>query len=151
MAGRIHMSCIKPLHPSHYLSDSLSYALNTAGSRLRVTIEPIGAAVLLCASGEVDACNVAIWRWLLCEAAGVAAAPGPLLVETSGLDFIGCCAYPVLVEQSEICRRRGFRLCLVSNQAIVARVLAAARLDTELPYYRNVQEALDACRHMRPA
>ena len=140
------MSCIEPFHPALHLSESLAYALNAAaGSRLRVTIKPSGAAVLLCAGGEVDACNMAIWKWLLCEAAGATAAPGPLLVETSGLDFMGGCAYQVLAEQSDLCRRRGIRLCLVSSQAIVARVLAAGRLEAELPYYRNVHAALDAC------
>jgi anti-anti-sigma factor len=145
------MSCMEPLDFGPHLSDSLSYALNAAGSRLRVTIETSGAAVLLRAGGEVDACNMAIWRWLLCEAAGVTTAPGPLLVETSGLDFMGCCAYTVLAEQSELSRRRGIRLCLVSNQPIVARVLAAGRLDAQLPCYRNVQAALDACHHIPPA
>jgi anti-anti-sigma factor len=119
--------------------------LNAENNRLRVTIERTDACVLLRAVGDVDACNVAIWRRLLSEAVSVTRAPGPLLVETSGLDFMGCCAYTVLAEQSRLCRRHGIRLCLVSDQAIVARVLAAAGWDTELPWYRSVQTALDAC------
>ena len=83
--------------------------------------------------------------------AGVTAAPGPLVVEITGLDFMGGCAYTVLAEQSGLCRRRGIRLCLVSNQAIVTRVVAAGRLEAELPCYRDVQAALDACHHTQPA
>jgi hypothetical protein len=80
-----------PAHP--LLSASLVAQMGGAGDTLQATIERSGSAVLLYAGGEVDAANESIWRRLLGEAAAATAAPGPLLIDTNGLDFMAGCAY----------------------------------------------------------
>jgi anti-anti-sigma factor len=126
------------------LSASLVTQMGDGGSTLRATIERIGSAVLLYAGGEVDAANESIWRRLLDEAATAAAAPGPLLIDTNGLDFMAGCAYAALAEQADRCRIRGINLCLVSAQRIVARVVGVMKLDRQVPLYHNVDAALMA-------
>ena len=131
-----------PAHP--LLSASLVAQMGGAGNTLHATIERSGSAVLLYAGGEVDAANESIWRRLLGEAATATAAPGPLLIDTNGLDFMAGCAYAALAEQAYQCRIRGINLCLVSAQRIVARVVGVLKLDTQVPLYRNVDAALMA-------
>lgn len=116
--------------------------ISHAGRQLRMTSQRAGSAVLLYAAGTVDACNVAVWRRLIGTAARSTPTPGLLIVETGQLEFMGCCAFVVLAEESARCRRRGIKLCLVSRQSITARVLAAAGFQTELPLYPSVDAAL---------
>ena len=94
--------------PAHaLLSASLVAQMGGAGNTLHATIENSGSAVLLYAGGEVDAANESIWRRLLGEAATATAAPGPLLIDTNGLDFMAGCAYAALAEQADRCRIQG--------------------------------------------
>ena len=131
-----------PAHP--LMSASLVAQMGGAGNTLHATIERSGSAVLLYAGGEVDAANESIWRRLLGEAATATAAPGPLLIDTIGLDFMAGCAYAALAEQAERCRIQGINLCLVSAQRIVARVVGVMKLDTRMPLYHSVDAALMA-------
>jgi anti-anti-sigma factor len=101
-----------------------------------------GPAVLIYAGGEIDACNEQTWRHLVSEAAGVVTAPGPLIVDVTGLDFMGCCAFAVLAEEAENLRRRGVELRLVSWQPFVARIVDACGLSGVLPLYPTADSAL---------
>jgi anti-anti-sigma factor len=74
-----------------------------------------------------------------------AGSPGPLVVDISGLDFMGCCAYAALGEEAERCRRRGVEMRLVSSQPIVARIVTACGLSELLPVDDSVDIALSAC------
>ena len=127
--------------PAH-LSKEFAFMTNANDSLLRDTTERRGLAVLLCAGGEIDASNVRTWRQIVRAAAHATAAPGPLVVDTSGLDFMPVCAFGVLVEASQQCRARGIELRLVSSQPITARIIAAARLQAELPLYLHKSAAL---------
>ncbi|MGV0747851.1 anti-sigma factor antagonist [Mycolicibacter minnesotensis] len=113
-----------------------------AEEELRVLVERRGSALLVHAGGSVDASNIAVWRRLVAEAAEVATAPGPLIIDTSGLEFMGICAFAVLVDESARCRRRGIRLCLVSDQQLTARVVDAAGIDAELAFAATVDDVL---------
>jgi anti-anti-sigma factor len=126
------------------LSGRLISELAQARSTLRATTERSGLAVIVSAGGELDASNDATWRRLLSEASAAAGAPGPLVVDTSGLDFMGCCAYAALAEASEHSRDRGIEMRLVSNQPVVARVVRACGLSDLLPVDASVDEALTA-------
>ena len=109
--------------PGHQpLSASLVAQMGGAGNTLHATIERSGSAVLLYAGGEVDAANESIWRRLLGEAATATAAPGPLLIDTNGLDFMAGCAYAALAEQADQCRIQGIKVCLVSAQRILSLI-----------------------------
>jgi anti-anti-sigma factor len=124
------------------LSSRLISELAQARSTLRMTTERSGMAVIVSAGGELDASNEATWRRLLSEAAAAAGPPGPLVVDTSGLDFMGCCAYATLAEEAERCRQRGVQVRLVGNQPIVARIVAACGLGELLPVDHSVDSAL---------
>lgn len=123
-------------------SDGIAAAAGRAGDSLRAVLERCGSAMLVSAGGSVDASNIAVWRRLVGEAAEVTAVPGPLIIDTNGLEFMGVCAYEVLVEESARCRSRGIKLYLVSSQAVVARVVAATGLDAELSFSSILDAAL---------
>ena len=127
------------------LSSRLITELAQARSTLRTTIERSDLAVIVSAGGELDASNETIWRRLLSEAAMAAGSPGPLVVDISGLDFMGCCAYAALGEEAERCRRRGVEMRLVSSQPVVARIVTACGLSELLPVDDSVDIALSAC------
>jgi anti-anti-sigma factor len=127
------------------LSGRLISELSRARSTLRATTERNGPVVIVSAGGELDASNEAVWRRLLNEAAAAASAPGLLVVDTSGLDFMACCAYAALGEEAERCRRRGVDMRLVSYQPAVSRIVAACGLSELLPVDHSVDAALSAC------
>jgi anti-anti-sigma factor len=107
-----------------------------------MTTERSGLAVIVTAGGELDASNEATWRRLLSEAAAAAGPPGPLVIDTSGLDFMGCCAYAALAEEAGRCRQRGVEVRLVGKQPLVARIVAACGLGELLPIDDSVDAAL---------
>jgi anti-anti-sigma factor len=124
------------------LSSRLISELAQARSTLRMTTERIGPAVIVSAGGELDASNEGTWRRLLSEAGAAAGPPGPLVVDASGLDFMGCCAFAALAEEAEHCRQRGVQLRLVSNEPVVSRVVAACGLSELLPVDDSIDAAL---------
>jgi anti-anti-sigma factor len=124
------------------LSTRLVYELGDPNSTLRATTDRNGAAVLINAGGEVDACNEHTWRQLVSEAAGVVIAPGPFVVDVTGLDFMGCCAFAVLAEEAYRCQERGIELRLVSHEPLVARIVDACGLNGVLPIYPTAEAAL---------
>jgi anti-anti-sigma factor len=133
----------EPMSSPHVmLSTRLVYELGDPHSTLRATTDRSGAAVLINAGGEIDACNEHTWRHLVSEAAGVVIPPGPFVVDVTGLDFMGCCAFAVLVDEAQLCRQRGIELRLVSREPIVARIVDACGLNRVLPIYPTADAAL---------
>jgi anti-anti-sigma factor len=126
------------------LSSRLISELAQARSTLRATTERCDMAVIVSAGGELDASNDAIWRRLLSEASTAAGPPGPLVVDISGLDFMGCCAFSALAEEAELCRDRGVEMRLVSTQPVVSRILKACGLSDALPVHDSVDVALSS-------
>lgn len=118
------------------LSTRLVSALGDSRSTLRATTARDGPAVLVRAGGDIDAHNERIWRHLMSEAAGATTPPGPFIVDVTGVDFMGSCAFAVLADEAEWCRRRGVELRLVSNQPIVAAIIKACGLTDLLPIDR---------------
>ncbi|MGO9153324.1 anti-sigma factor antagonist [Mycobacterium sp.] len=140
----MRLATAEPLSTHLMLSTRLVYELGDPHSTLRATTDRSGSAVLIHAGGEIDACNEGTWRQLLEEAAAVVAAPGPFVVDVSGLDFMACCAFATLAEEAERCRERGIELRLVSHQPIVARIVESCGLSRMLPVYPTVDAALAA-------
>ena len=127
------------------LSGRLISELARSRSTLRATTERTGEVVIVSAGGELDASNEATWRRLLSEAAAAARPHGLLVVDTSGVDFMACCAYAALGEQAEACASRGVEMRLVSNQRHVGRIVAACGLNKLLPVDESVDAALSMC------
>lgn len=109
---------------------------------LHATSEHNGSAVIISASGEVDAANKGAWKQLLYEVAAITIAPGPVVIDIRNLDFMGCCAYAALAREALRCRRRGVSLCLVSHKPIVGRIVAICELRQMLPIYPTIETAL---------
>jgi anti-anti-sigma factor len=130
--------------PHLTLSTRLVYELGDPHSTLRATTDRRGPAVLIYAGGEIDACNEHTWRHLVSEAASIVTTPGPLVVDVTGLDFMGCCAFAALADEAERCHRRGVELRLVSSQPVVARTVDACGLGGVLPVYPTADSALAA-------
>ncbi|BBZ38915.1 anti-sigma factor antagonist [Mycobacterium conspicuum] len=140
----MRLATAEPFSSPLMLSTRLVYELGDPNSTLRATTDRNGPSVIVYAGGEVDACNEHAWRRLLDEAAAGVAAPGPLVIDVSGLDFMGCCAFAALAEEAERCRGRGVELRLVSHDPMVARVVKACGLTPMLPMYPTVDAALAA-------
>lgn len=115
---------------------------NSEHGALSVTTSQRGRALVISVAGEVDASNERDWRYLLAEMVAIAAVPGRVVVDVRNLGFMGCCAYAVLAREAERCRRRGVTLCLVSQDPIVARIVAACGLRWLLPMYPTTEAAL---------
>jgi anti-anti-sigma factor len=140
----MHVVTTEPFSAHLMLSTRLVYELGDPHSRLRATTDRSGAAVLITAGGEIDACNEDTWRHLVSEAAAVVTPPGPFIVDVSGLEFMACCAFAVLADEARRCRDRGVELRLISRQPIVARIVDACGLNGLLPIYPTADSALAA-------
>lgn len=138
----MRLAIADPFSSHLMLSTRLVYELGDPHSTLRATADRSGPAVLIHAGGEIDACNEHTWRQLLDEAAAVVTAPGSFVVDVSGLDFMGCCAFAALADEAERCRDRGVELLLVSHQPVVTRIVKACGLSHLLPVYPSVDAAL---------
>ncbi|CMK14413.1 anti-sigma factor antagonist [Mycobacterium tuberculosis] len=132
----------EPRSSPHPLSPRLVHELGDPHSTLRATTDGSGAALLIHAGGEIDGRNEHLWRQLVTEAAAGVTAPGPLIVDVTGLDFMGCCAFAAMADEAQRCRCRGIDLRLVSHQPIVARIAEAGGLSRVLPIYPTVDTAL---------
>lgn len=128
--------------PHLSLSTRLVSDLGDEHSTLRATTDRSGPAVVIRTGGEIDACNEDTWRQLVTEAARSVTPPGPLIVDVSGLDFMGACAFAVLADEAQRCRRRGVELRLVSRQPVFDRIVNACGLAVVLPIYRTTDAAL---------
>jgi anti-anti-sigma factor len=126
------------------LSTRLIAELGDPHSTLRATTQRTGPVVIVRAGGEIDAANEHAWLHLVSEAAAVAAAPGPFVVDVNDVDFMGCCAYAVLADEAQRCQCRGVALRLVSCNPGVARIVEACGLDDVLPVHPNTDSALSA-------
>lgn len=124
------------------LSTRLVYELGDRGSTLRAITDRRGAAVVIHAGGEIDACNEHTWRKLVSEGAATANPPGYFVIDVTDVDFMGCCAYDVLAEVAERCRQRGVEVRLVTRAPIVTRIVQACGLSALLPIYQTVDHAL---------
>lgn len=124
------------------LSTRLLTEMGNARSKLRATAQRDGSAVVVYAGGEIDACNEDTWRRLLVEATAAVITPGIVVVDTSNLDFMGCCAFSVLADESDTCRQRGVQLRLASSQPAVMRIVAACGLADVLSVHPSVDSAL---------
>ena len=133
--------------PHLMLSTRLVSNLGNEHSTLRATTDRDGSAMLIHAGGEIDASNEETWRQLVSETAHSVIPPGPFVVDVTGLDFMACCAFAVLAEEAERCRRRGVELRLVSYQPIVDRIIKACGLSAVLPIYPTPGAALAAARY----
>jgi anti-anti-sigma factor len=126
------------------LSADLVSALNSPHTALGTLIRRDGTVVTVYVVGEVDAANKHSWLQLLREAAAATPPPGPLVIDTHGLRFMGGCAVTALADEADRCHSRGIRMCLVSRRPEVRRIVTAAGLGSRLPVYPDAATLLAA-------
>lgn len=124
------------------MSANLLWALKKPRGIVGTLVTRDQAIVTVHASGEVDAADKDSWRQLLREAAAATPSPGLLMIHTDGLDFMGGCAFTALADTADRCLIRGVRICLVSRQPIVSRIVNATGLAALLPIYPDADTAL---------
>ena len=124
------------------LSADLVSTLNNPHTTLGTLIRRDGTIVTVYVVGEVDAANRDSWRQLLREAAAATPPPGPLVINTHGLRFMGGCAFNALAEEADRCHNRGIRMCVVSRRPGLRRIVTATGLGSRLPVYPNADTAL---------
>ncbi|HWO62508.1 MAG TPA: STAS domain-containing protein [Umezawaea sp.] len=112
---------------------------------LRAEREKQGDAVVVRAFGQVDSHTAPELREQL--AAGftdAAAGRGPVVVDLTGVDFLGSVGLSLLVEYHQLGVRQGTPLRVVAPARNPLRALRATMLDQTLEMYRDVPEALAA-------
>jgi anti-anti-sigma factor len=131
------------------LSPRLVSELGAAHSRLRAAAQGFGAAVIVYVGGEIDACNEESWRLLLAEASAFATAPQQFIVDVNSVDFMSCASFLVLADEANRCRERDIKLCLVSLESSVARVVAACGLSDVLTVHTSAPQSLQLMEQSR--
>ena len=135
---------VQPFPIPLILSTNLVSALSNPRGVLRILAQRDGTTVTVYAGGEVDAANEHSWQQLLHEAAAATPPPGPLVIDTDGLDFMGCCAFTALADEADRCRSRGIKMCVVSRKPIVGRIITVGGLGSRLPVYPDADTAAAA-------
>jgi len=92
--------------------------------RHRVT----GDAVVVTVTGGVDLCSAPALISEMDQARRAARPPHPVIVDLSGVDFLGSAGLSLLVEAEQRCVEAGTPLRLVASSRVVLRALDAADL-----------------------
>jgi len=110
---------------------------------LRAEREKQGEAVVVRAFGQVDSHTEPDLREQLVGAfTDAAGGRGPVVVDLTGVDFLGSIGLSLLVEYHQLGVRQGTPLRVVAPARNPLRALRATMLDQTLELYRNVPEAL---------
>lgn len=124
-------------------------AVPIARPGLRAFVSERDCAALISFRGEADALTLPLWRTHIRSAAAIARRiGGPLVVDTTRLDFLGWRPLAALAEEAD---RLDGGIVLVSDSHTVARMVAAGELDGRLALYPTVLEALTEVRARGPA
>lgn len=94
----------------------------------RTTSESMGASVVVHVEGELDWETVDELSGCLGAAVRSVAAPAPVVVDLTGLGFLGARGIAVLLDHQDLCLRQGSALVVVANTAAVLRPLEALEL-----------------------
>ncbi len=115
---------------------------DSAADRLSATTDRRGTAVILRPRGEIDAYTLRIWQQLIRQASAAAEPPGPVVLDTTGIEFMSCTALGVLADEADRCRSQGIVVHLTVDQPAIVRLITIAGLGEKLPSYSSVDTAL---------
>ncbi|MEU3012160.1 anti-sigma factor antagonist [Nocardia asteroides] len=111
--------------------------------RLQAELEPRAEAVILHVYGEADAYTQPRWRRVLDIALAEAGPNGRLVVDLSGIQFLGCRPILDLAERAQQGAARGVRISVFNPlPGVVDRVVDIAGLSAWLPVHATLTEAL---------
>ncbi|MCG8927077.1 STAS domain-containing protein [Lentzea sp. CC55] len=108
----------------------------------RATRERVGDAVLVHVAGEVDCTTADHLSECLAEAVGAVVPPAPVVVDLTGVTFLGAQGIGLLLDHQDLSLRRGSALVVVANSAAVLRPLRALELTGVLGVRSSVRDAL---------
>ena len=105
----------------------------------RITSRNVGAAVVVHIAGELDWVTADDLSDRLDE---VLRPPSPVVLDLTGLGFLGACGIRVLLTHQERCVRDGSSFAVVANSPVVLRPLQVLELEDVLNVRASVPEAL---------
>lgn len=92
------------------------------------TRKSVGAALVVHVAGELDRETAEELSDCLGGAVRSVDPPAPVVVDLTGVDFIGACGIGLLLDHQDECRRKGSELVVVANTVAVLRPLQALEL-----------------------
>jgi anti-sigma B factor antagonist len=108
--------------------------LRPRAARLRVEHVVEGRLVLVRVEGEVDNVTAGTLSATLADAAVAVSPPAPVVVDLTGVSFLGAAGLSVLVEHHERCQALGGALLIVPGSKAVRRAMALTGLHTRLVF-----------------
>lgn len=109
---------------------------------LTVDVDARGSAVVVSVRGELDLATVPVLREHLEGVHDLSSVPSPLVVDLSGLSFIGSAGLALLVDLNNQCEERGVLLALVATGSVVPRAIQVTALDQVFSVHTSIDEAL---------
>jgi anti-anti-sigma factor len=104
----------------------------------------VGDAVLVRVAGEIDVTTAKDLSDCLGDAVRAVTPPASVVLDLSGVRFLGAQGIGLLLDHQDLCLRRGSALVIVANTAAVLRPLQALELMSVLGVRSSVVEALTA-------
>jgi anti-sigma B factor antagonist len=106
---------------------------------LSVRPEKRGDAFVVHVTGELDLASSPILDELLSETETI---EGPLVLELTGVTFMGSSGLELLMKHSERCRKAGRTLLVVANSRAVLRPISLTGLTTAVTLVSTLADAL---------
>ncbi|PXY21862.1 hypothetical protein BAY59_30485 [Prauserella coralliicola] len=109
---------------------------------LHVADEHHGTTLVVRVKGEVDLCTGPELEQHLQHAFADVRPPEPLVVDLSGVAFIGSCGLTLLLRLHDTAESKGSSLHIVAGQRAVTRPIEVVGLNDTLRLYSTVEDAL---------
>lgn len=116
--------------------------IETSHLQLQVQREVHALSVIVRVAGEIDQDTVAVLRQELRVALAIATPPFPVVVDLSGVTFLGSSGLDELLEHHRAARAARTPLRIVAAHRKVVRPLTVSGLDQVLEPYPDVERAL---------
>jgi anti-anti-sigma factor len=107
---------------------------------LTVDVDTRGDAVVASVRGELDLATVPVLRERLDSIASGPASP--LVVDLSGVTFIGSAGLALLVDVHSHCREHGIELAVVASGSVVPRAIQVTALDQVFSVHTSLNAAI---------
>ena len=108
--------------------------LRPRAARLRVDHVVEGRLVLVRVEGELDNATAGTLSATLVDAEAAVSPPAPVVVDLTGVSFLGAAGLSVLVEHHERCVELGGALLIVPGSKAVRRAMALTGLHARLAF-----------------
>ncbi|ROS42382.1 STAS domain-containing protein [Amycolatopsis thermoflava] len=111
-------------------------------TELRVTRRLIDGAIVVSAAGDVDLTSAPDLESEVQSACAEAQPPGLVVVDLSGVTFLGSIGLSLLVNAQQRCEENSVELRVVATSRAVLRPLEVTRLDEQLRITSSLEEAV---------